>query len=602
MARPAALSRPFSALLHLLCIASPLFVQPALAAIALSPPSSPPGSDANVVYSNFLGISLELSFINYYFGNTTDQIPQPVVKYLSTLKARASGQPLRLRLGGNSMDSSTYVPNQQQIIQFTDPNADFDDQPVDYGPQLFDVMNGMSSAVGGAQYLVGLSLRTPNSTNIPLLAGDASKALGDSLDALLLGNEPDLYTAHGNRPGIANYTVNDYIGDFQTVFNNLEHTQQGDVLSEDKIAGPTICCFWDLASLIQSGWLDQYAERLKYITLQHYPQNNCNGKPQFGLSYYTAHANAVSLARWQEHGLQVIASSNNRKPVLMDEFNTASCGGVPGISDTFAASLWTADYSLQMASIGYAGAYIHTRERGITYNLFDPPDAVAGGAGAWTTNPSFYGMLPVAEALASTNGSRVVDLNVKNSMSDKTATVAGYAIYDGAAPTAHSLVVFNFADASGATSDFAIDASFVPSSSDTVTIRYLTAPTLAEKTNLAWGGQTYAGVGDANPVAATFPSSLPDKNVSCSGGCTIQVPGPGLAVVFLAGAPDFSAAAANGSGSNTAANSTNNSSPASTTKGSNRSNSGAAPVLGGGAAGVVGLFSTVLALALAAVL
>lgn len=286
----------------------------------------------------------------------------------------------------------------------------------------------------------------------------------------------------------------------------------------------------------------------------------------------------------------------------MDEFNTASCGGVPGISDTFAASLWTADYSLQMASIGYAGAYIHTRERGITYNLFDPPDAVAGGAGAWTTNPSFYGMLPVAEALASTNGSRVVDLNVKNSMSDKTATVAGYAIYDGAAPTAHSLVVFNFADASGATSDFAIDASFVPSSGNTVTVRYLTAPTLAEKTNLAWGGQTYAGVGDANPVAATFPSSLPDKNVSCSGGCTIQVPGPGLAVVFLAGAPDFSAAAANGSGSNTAANSTNNSSPASTTKGSNRSNSGAAPVLGGGAAGVVGLFSTVLALALAAVL
>ena len=28
------------------------------------------------------------------------------------------------------------------------------------------------------------------------------------------------------------------------MFNNLQHTQQGDVLSEDKIAGPTICCFW----------------------------------------------------------------------------------------------------------------------------------------------------------------------------------------------------------------------------------------------------------------------------------------------------------------------------------------------------------------------
>ncbi|CDO71397.1 Glycoside Hydrolase Family 79 protein [Trametes cinnabarina] len=468
MAHSTRFSRPCAALVHLLCFALPLVTQTALAAVAISSPSSPPAANANVVYSNFLGISLELSFINYYFGNSTDQIPQPVIKYLSALQSRASGQPVRLRLGGNSMDSSTYVPSQQEIIQFTNPNANFNDQPVNYGPQLFDVMKGVSSAVGGAQYLIGLSLRTPNSTNIPLLAGDASKALGDDLDALLLGN------------------------DYWTVFGNLQHTPQGDILSQDKIAGPTICCAW------------------------HYPQNNCQGKPQYGLNYYTAHANAVSLARWQQHGLELIAASPNRKPILMDEFNSASCGGVDGISNTFAASLWTADYALQMASVGYAGAYLHTRERGITYNLFDPPDAVAGGAGAWTTNPSFYGMLPVAEALSSANGSRVVDLNVQNSMSDKSATVAG------------------------------------------------------EKTNIAWGGKTYAGVGDATPVDATFSSSLPDKTLSCSGGCTIQIPGPGLAVVFLGQTFDFS----NSSSSSNTTSSSSPSAPASSNP-SNRSGSGA---------------------------
>ncbi|KAI0368070.1 glycoside hydrolase family 79 protein [Pilatotrama ljubarskyi] len=553
------LSRHCAALVHVLCLLSPLYVQTSHAAVAISSPSSPPPADANVVYSNFLGISIELSFINYYFGNSTDQIPQPLVKYLSALQARASGKPVRLRLGGNSMDSSTYVPDQQQIIQFTDPNANFNDQPVNYGPQLFDVMKGVSNAVGGAQYLVGLSLRTPNSSNIPLLAGDAANALGDDLDALLLGNEPDLYTAHGNRPGLKNYTTDDYIGDYNTVFNSLEHTPKGDVLSLDKIAGPTICCFWDLAPVLQSGWLNKFANRLKYITLQHYPQNNCQGKPQYGLDYYTAHANAVSLAQWQEGGIQLVASSGeNRKPVLMDEFNTASCGGVPGISDTFAASLWTADYSLQMAAVGYAGAYLHTRERGITYNLFDPPDAVAGGAGPWTTNPSFYGMLPVAEALQSANGSRVVDLNVQNSKTDKKATVAGYAIYDGTASDIHSLVVFNFANASGATTDYSIDSS-LPSSSGNILIRYLTAPSINEKTNIAWGGKTYAGVGDANPVDATFSSSIPDKNMSCAGGCTIQIPGPGLAVVFLGEVPDFSK-----TGGSSSANATNNSSPSST--------------------------------------
>ncbi|OBZ77170.1 Beta-glucuronidase [Grifola frondosa] len=527
----------WTCVLRALCFIVPFYVYPSLAAVDVSPPSNPPSADANVIYSNFLGISFELSFINYYFGNSTEQVPQPVVDYLIYLHNRGSGKPLRLRLGGNSMDSSTYDPSQQTIIEFTDPAANSNDQSVSFGPSLFDVMNTVSTSVGDVQYLIGLSLRTPNSTDVPLLAGDAQKALGDDLDAFLLGNEPDLYASHGDRPGQANYTVSDYIGDYSVVFENLEHTAQGDILSLDKIAGPTICCAWDLASVLQSGWLSQFADDLKYITLQHYPR--------------TFAAGPTNTASWQGHGLQVLKSSPTPKPLLMDEFNSASCGGIPNISNTFAASLWTSDYSLQMASVGYAGAYLHTRERGVTYNLFDPPDAVAGGPGAWTTNPSFYGMLPVAEALQSGNGSRVVDLNLQNSMQDSNATVAGYAIYDGIASSVNSLVLFNFANVSGATSDFALSGSFFPAAAN-VTVRYLTAPSVNEKTDISWGEETWAGVTDGKVIAATSASTWADRNPSCSGGCTIQVPGPAIAVVFIGTATaDFSTpnSTASGSGS-----------------------------------------------------
>ena len=72
--------------------------------------------------------------------------------------------------------------------------------------KLFNVMKSVSSSVGGAQYLigmfggvlvveesltpvlVGLSLRKPHDDNIALLAGDISQALGNDLDAALLGN------------------------------------------------------------------------------------------------------------------------------------------------------------------------------------------------------------------------------------------------------------------------------------------------------------------------------------------------------------------------------------------------------------------------------
>ncbi len=314
----------------------------------------------------------------------------------------------------------------------------------------------------------------------------------------------------------------------------------------------------DLAPVLQSGWLDQYKQQLKYITLQHYPQNNCQGHPAFGIEHYIVHANTVSLAQWQEQGIQMAFQA--KKPVLMDEFNSVSCGGVDGISNVFGASLWTADYALQMAAVGYSGAYLHVRERGVTYNMFDPPAGFAGAPGAWTTNAPFYGMLPVAAALESTNGSRVVDLNIKNSMVDASQVHAGYAIYDGAQNTVHSLVIINFKDVQGAMSDYAIDKSFIPAADGNVTIRYLAAPSIGEKTNIAWGAQTYAGVGDANPVQATFASSVADKTVECSQGCTIQVPGPGLAVVFVG---ESGASVTNSTGSSSSNGNNNKGSPSS---------------------------------------
>ena len=126
------------------------------ATVQVAPPATPPGSNVTAVFSNFFGISFELSFINYYFGNDSSSIPQPMLNYLDALHSRsAAGRPVRLRLGGNSMDSSTYVPDQTEIIKFTDPNANVNDQPVSFGSVLFDVMKNASARVNTVQWLIG---------------------------------------------------------------------------------------------------------------------------------------------------------------------------------------------------------------------------------------------------------------------------------------------------------------------------------------------------------------------------------------------------------------------------------------------------------------
>lgn len=61
-----------------------------------------------------------------------------------------------MRIGGNSADDSTYVPSQTSAMeQFTSSAANANDQPVDYGPVLWDVLNKVASDIGGAAYLIG---------------------------------------------------------------------------------------------------------------------------------------------------------------------------------------------------------------------------------------------------------------------------------------------------------------------------------------------------------------------------------------------------------------------------------------------------------------
>lgn len=161
--------------------------------------------------------------------------------YLSNVRARMTN-PLRIRIGGNGMDSSTYVPTQTNMITETDPDAYYNDIPVDFGPTFFDVLNAMADDVGEMQYIIGLSMQDPsNDGNVVELAAAARSKLGSRLDAMLLGNEPDLYAGHGTR---ANYTIADYIPEIGEVLNDLENSQYGDIINETLIGGPTICCSW----------------------------------------------------------------------------------------------------------------------------------------------------------------------------------------------------------------------------------------------------------------------------------------------------------------------------------------------------------------------
>jgi len=53
----------------------------------------------------------------------------------------------------------------------------------------------------------------------------------------------------------------------------------------------------------------------------------------------------------------------------MFETNTASCGGFPGLSDSFGAAMWALDYSLQMAYSNFSGALLHVSGEDVYYDV-----------------------------------------------------------------------------------------------------------------------------------------------------------------------------------------------------------------------------------------
>ena len=114
-----------------------------------------------------------------------------------------------------------------------------------------------------------------------------------------------------------------------------------------------------------------------------YPDDNCAAAfpdagfgppkdPQTVFPNYLNHTSGIDIISLYLNSTNF--AQQNGKPFLMMETNTASCGGFPGVSDSFGAALWALDYGLQMAYSNFSGALLHVGGVSDTYNVSLPVD------------------------------------------------------------------------------------------------------------------------------------------------------------------------------------------------------------------------------------
>ena len=109
-----------------------------------------------------------------------------------------------------------------------------------------------------------------------------------------------------------------------------------------------------------------------------YPDNNCAAAfpnagfgppadPQTVFPNYLNHTSGVNIVAPYLNSTLIAQAAG--KPFLMFETNTASCGGFPGVSDSFGAALWAVDYGFTMAASNFSGALLHVGGQDTTYNV-----------------------------------------------------------------------------------------------------------------------------------------------------------------------------------------------------------------------------------------
>lgn len=288
---------------------------------------------------SFLGLSVEWDSVEAY-GRSAPEL----ARLLGPL-ARSQGG-LSLRIGGNSADASWWNPagrRKPRIVQH-----DLDAGTVRGAAAL-------AGALGGPVTLgVNLALRDP--ANARALVSAAQERF--AVDAIELGNEPDLYTAaktfrvpgavHRRVRKHARYEPRHYGRDVDRYLDALRDT--GARFSVGGFARP----FW-WSSL--PGLLDRWNDRAGVLAVHMYALPYCDA-PAPPAPWLMTREASRGLAR----KIRPIAGLARRRGLSLrvSEMNSAVCGGRRGISDRSYAAVWLADILFALLAEGVRQTDVHT--------------------------------------------------------------------------------------------------------------------------------------------------------------------------------------------------------------------------------------------------
>ena len=281
-----------------------------------------------------------------------------------------------IRLGGSSGEHTAYIGDRTVPPAFEIHGPEHNKlnrEGLNVSIRALQNLRGFLDATGWS-CLYGLNMAHATPEEAAREAADVQRILGPRLQAIQIGNEPDVFR---NRYRPPSWTAADYVAEWDRFHRAITAAAPG-----LKFAGPGISNKLEYLTAFAAA-----APRYPDVTMLtgHYYAMGPAGSPEATLDQLKLPE--AKTATFKRAGYAVVEEARRvaRLPYRMSEGNSCWDGGKVGVSDVHAASVWGANRMLDWARRGWIGINWH----GGGYGNYSP--IVGTPSKGYSRRPLYYG-------------------------------------------------------------------------------------------------------------------------------------------------------------------------------------------------------------------
>jgi len=392
-----------------------------------------------------------------------------------------------LRLGGNTSEFAYWKPTPDFPEPEHPPVREVVGEPkARYYAVTVEAVRNLAEFLRATGWtcVYGIGMGTNTPARAAEEAAFVAATLGDRLQYLQIGNEADLFSRHLRDP--KTWSAKTYLEEWLRLARAIAAR-----VPAAKFGLPDVVSNASWLTEIADQWPSIEAPPQVTTLTHHYYFGGPATNPEVNIPNLL---NPATMQKVQNTAnIASAAASKMGARVRMTEGNTCFRGGKPGVSDVFAAALWSADYSLLLASNDYSGVNLHGGTGKSVANSVggalpgdalleangETPDEIAAHPHPFYTPIATFGsdylLEPVAYGLkfaGSFSGGILLKTDFSTKLQDTGVNATAYA---AKLPGGHTSVIFLNKDAAA---DLEVELDFGRDASGVVETETLHAPAL----------------------------------------------------------------------------------------------------------------------------